>query len=157
MPNLAGLPDWYVELQLWEFQVGYRAYQPGDTLALQMAAMARSLPQSEDPSLLAEYISDLPAVPQTPTVKGDVTAGRVAYQACIACHEVDGSGRRDKNAPPLTGLADWYVADQLRRFRDGQRGMNPNDELGGTMMRPVCIPLDDEDIQNLAAYVATLR
>lgn len=156
-PNIAGLPAWYVELQLWEFQVGYRAYEPGDTMALQMAAVASSLPQPGDPALLGQFVSKLPPVVPEATLGGDPAAGKVAYQACISCHERDGSGRLDKHAPPITGLADWYFVDQIQKFRDGVRGKNPNDQLGGTMMRPVSIPLSDEDMTNLAAYVATLR
>jgi len=151
------LPEWYIQLQLWEFQVGFRAYVPADSTAKLMAAAVSTLSDPADATALAAWLSDLPAAPPPPTVGGDPAKGRVAYQACIICHERDGSGRLDKTAPPIAHLADWYVAAQLRKFRDGWRGTNRKDIPGTTMMRPVSIPLSDDDIVNLAAYVVTLR
>ncbi len=156
-PGLAGLPEWYIQLQLWEFQVGFRAYVPADSTGKLMAAAAGTLTDPEDAKALAAWLADQPVDPSSPTLGGDVAKGKVAYQACIICHERDGSGRVDKTAPPIAGMADWYVAGQLRKFRDGWRGTNPKDVPGSTMMRPVSIPLSDHDIVNLAAYVATLK
>ncbi len=155
-PNIAGLPAWYVVNQLRKFQIGHRAYVPEDSVGRRMAAAAQTLTQADDVAAVARWLGSLPPSPPPPTVQGDAQAGRVAYQACISCHEKDGSGRKDKNAPPLPGLADWYVVAQLQQFRDGWRGTNTNDP-SGTTMRPVSIPLSDADIRNLAAYLVTMR
>jgi len=155
-PNIAGLPAWYVVNQLRKFQIGHRAYVPEDSVGRRMAAAAQTLTSADDAVAVARWLESLQASPPPPTVQGDIQAGRVAYQACISCHEKDGSGRKDKNAPPLPGLADWYVVAQLQGFRDGWRGTKAND-TSGTTMRPVSIPLSDADIRNLAAYVVTLR
>ncbi len=155
-PDIAGLPAWYVQMQLRKFQIGHRGYAPADSAGRRMAVAAAALTRAADAALIADWVADLPAVPPTPTLDGDAEAGRVAYQACIVCHESDGSGRRDKKAPPVTGLADWYFVAQLRAFRDGWRGTKSNDVSGFTMMRPVSIPLSNADIVNLAAYAATL-
>lgn len=156
-PGIAGLPAWYVQAQLRKFQVGHRGYEPADSAGRRMAAASLLLTQAEDAAAVARYVQDLPPVDPGATVHGDARAGAVAYQACIVCHESDGSGRRDKSAPPLPGMAEWYFVAQLREFRDGWRGTRTNDVSGSTMMRPVSIPLSDADIVNLAAYVATLR
>lgn len=155
-PNIAGLPAWYIQMQLRKFQIGHRGYAPADSAGRRMAAALTELTSAPDVAVLATYVADLPTAAPAPTLAGDPQAGRIAYQACIVCHEADGSGRRDKNAPPVTGLADWYFAGQLRAFRDGLRGTRSNDVSGFTMMRPVSIPLSDADIVNLAAYAATL-
>jgi cytochrome c oxidase subunit 2 len=155
-PNLAGLPAWYVVGQLRKFQIGHRAYVPEDTVGRRMATAAQTLTSADDAVAVGRWLESLPPAPPPPTVQGDARAGRVAYQACISCHEKDGSGRKDKNAPPLPGLADWYVVAQLQQFRDGRRGTKTNDP-SGTTMRPVSIPLSDADIRNLAAYLATMR
>lgn len=156
-PNIAGLPAWYVQMQLRKFQTGHRGYAPADSAGRRMAeALPALLPHRSDATLVARYVAALARVTPPRTLEGDVEAGRVAYQACIVCHEADGSGRRDKQAPPVTGLADWYFVAQLRAFRDGLRGTKSNDVSGFTMMRPVSIPLSDADLVNLAAYAATL-
>ena len=155
-PGIAGLPSWYVRMQLRKFQIGHRGYAPADSAGQRMAAVASLLTSASDGVLIADYVADLPRTAPPTTLRGDVAAGRVAYQACIVCHEADGSGRRDKEAPPLTGLADWYFVQQVRAFRDGLRGTSSNDVSGFTMMRPVSIPLSDREIVDLAAYAATL-
>lgn len=155
-PNIAGLPAWYVVGQIRKFQIGHRGYAPEDSIGRRMAAASAALTRADDVAVLARWLERLPSVPPPPAVEGDAQAGRVAYQACISCHEKDGSGRRDKKAPPLPGLADWYVVAQLRKYRDGWRGTNTNDQ-SGTTMRPVSIPLSDADIRNLAAYIVTMR
>lgn len=155
-PNIAGLPSWYIQNQLRKFQIGHRAYVPEDTLGQRMAAATALLTRAGDMAVVADYVERLPVTTPPVTVHGDPRSGRVAYQACISCHERDGSGRRDKNAPPLPGLADWYFVSALRDFRRGWRGTNANDQ-SGTTMRPVTIPLSDADMDDLAAYVATLR
>jgi cytochrome c553 len=143
-------------MQLRKFQIGHRGYAPADSAGRRMAVAANAVSQAADAALLAGYVARLPKVPPSRTLDGDPEAGRVGYQACIVCHRADGSGRRDKKAPPVTGLADWYFVVQLRAFRDGLRGTKSNDMSGFTMMRPVSIPLSDADILDLAAYAATL-
>lgn len=155
-PSIAGLPAWYVRLQIWEFRVGYRGYVSADSAGARMATAVAGLADRADAAALAAWVAGLPAVAPPPVLGGDPARGKVAYQACVACHRRDGSGREDKLAPPISGLADWYVAGQLRKFRDGWRGANRNDVPGATMMRPVSIPLSDQDILDLAAYVPTL-
>lgn len=155
-PNIAGLPSWYIQNQLRKFQIGHRGYASDDSAGQRMAAVSLTLTRPGDLSVVADYVERLPATVPPVTVEGDAGAGRVAYQACISCHERDGSGRHDKNAPPLPGLADWYFISSLRKFREGCRGTDANDQ-SGTTMRPVTIPLSDADMDDLAAYVRTLR
>ncbi|MBP1884328.1 c-type cytochrome [Sinorhizobium mexicanum] len=68
--------------------------------------------------------------------------------ACLVCH-----ASRDRNPafPSLIGQPGPYVEQQLRLFRDGQRG----DSGYGRVMREVARPLSDNDIAALAAYFAT--
>ncbi|SVD36567.1 uncharacterized protein METZ01_LOCUS389421, partial [marine metagenome] len=40
--------------------------------------------------------------------------------ACMVCH----STREMQRGPVLDGLPEWYLADQLRKFKSGQRGKN---------------------------------
>ena len=40
--------------------------------------------------------------------------------ACMVCH----STREMQRGPVLDGLPEWYLADQLRKFKSGYRGKN---------------------------------
>jgi cytochrome c oxidase subunit 2 len=59
-------------------------------------------------------------------------------------------------APNIAGFDAWYVQSQLEKFRSGARGAHPED-VAGLRMRPMSRALkNQEDIQNVAAYVASL-
>ena len=58
-PPLAGLDDWYVELQLQKFQAGVRGAAPGDTIGPIMRAMSTTI-QPEAIHDLAAYVHGLP-------------------------------------------------------------------------------------------------
>jgi cytochrome c553 len=73
----------------------------------------------------------------------------------VACHGDRGQGNQALNAPKLAGQADWYVASQLRKFKAGLRGTHPDDPTGA-LMRPMAMPVPDEAIPDLVAYIRTL-
>jgi cytochrome c553 len=53
-------------------------------------------------------------------------------------------------------MKEWYVAEQLDKFRAGVRGTNFND-LEGMRMRPMALSLlSEEDVKAVAHYVETL-
>lgn len=95
--------------------------------------------------------SDIQAVPP-----GDPEAGKVSYATCAACHGQQGEGNEAMNAPRLAGLADWYVARQLRHYQQGIRGAHEDDAYG-KQMAPMANTLADETaIRNVTAYIETL-
>ena len=77
----------------------------------------------------------------------DAEAGKAKSATCVACHGPDGIS---VNAlwPSLAGQHAAYLAKQMKAFRDGVR----NDPL----MTPMVKNLSDEDIDDLAAYYASL-
>lgn len=86
---------------------------------------------------------------------GDAKAGKGLYSTCIACHGASGEGNMKLNAPMLAGQGDWYIARQLKSFKDGIRGSNPKD-VYGFQMRPMAMMLkDDKAINDVSAYIAT--
>ncbi len=87
---------------------------------------------------------------------GDVNAGKSLYQACIACHGLEGEGRQELNAPKLSGQENWYLERQLGYFKRGIRGTNPQDTFGQQMAPMAAILMDDAAIKNIAAYIQTL-
>jgi len=155
-PTIAGLPQWYVEAQLRKFQAGHRGGKAFDTTGIRMKAMSWSLDLEGDLESVAEYVSSLPAVMPEVTVQGNAQAGQAAYQTCAACHGPAAQGLESLGAPPLAGQSDWYMLAQLRKFKSGLRGADPEDISGGTM-RPNALLLEDQAMLDVVAYIQTLR
>lgn len=79
----------------------------------------------------------------------DAAAGQKKYVLCAGCHGPTGAGNEALKYPRLAGLEASYVAGQLRAFKSGARD--------NATMRAMTAGLNDADIDNLAAYVATLK
>ncbi|WP_414447765.1 cytochrome c [Burkholderia sp. 22PA0099] len=82
---------------------------------------------------------------------GDPAQGRAKFTACVACHGANGNTTTSPGFPKIGGQNAAYVAAALHAYKAGQR-------TGGTaqMMQPMAQGLSDQDIDNLAAYIATL-
>ncbi|MEE2716432.1 MAG: c-type cytochrome [SAR324 cluster bacterium] len=156
-PRLSGQEDWYVARQLQNFKAGIRGAHPKDTFGMQMRPMAMTLPTDQAVQDVAAYTATLKAPAAAPTMKGDTKAGKAAYAVCQACHGANGEGNKVLNAPRLAGQEDWYVVRQLQNFKAGIRGAHPKDTFG-MQMRPMAMTLaNDAAINNVAAYIATLK
>jgi cytochrome c oxidase subunit 2 len=133
-PAIAGLPAWYVALQLERFQTGLRGKHPDDVEGLRMRPMSLQMKTETQTQAVAAYVAGLAPVRNPAQLAGaDAAAGAQTYVMCIACHGAEGEGNQAVNAPPLAGLDDWYVARQLRKFRAGVRGSSPEDTIGPAM------------------------
>ncbi len=157
-PQIAGQEPWYLERQLNNFKGGIRGANPKDPYGMQMRPMALTLANDQAVSDMAAYVSSIPASkPSEITIKGDVTAGKASYMICQTCHGPKGGGNRALNSPNLTGLQDWYIVRQLKNFKAGIRGSKSGD-LFGMQMRPMAMTLaNDAAINNVTAYIATLK
>jgi cytochrome c553 len=155
-PAIAGLPAWYVSAQLDRFQAGVRGRHGDDIEGLRMQAMSRQLRSDAETSAVARHVASLPHAPSPAAIAaGETAEGQRAYLLCASCHGVTGSGFEAGNVPPLAGLDDWYVAAQLRKFKNGVRGTTPDDAFG-PVMRNVAASLSAEDVNQIAAYVRAL-
>jgi cytochrome c oxidase subunit 2 len=86
----------------------------------------------------------------------DAAAGKASYAVCAACHGQDALGNPSLNAPKIAGLEPWYLARQLKAFKDGIRGAAPGD-VYGAQMRPMMATLADQAaIDNVVAYITSL-
>lgn len=156
-PPIAGLPEWYVTAQLQKFQGDIRGAHPDDMEGHRMRPMARTLYRPGDLEAVAKYVAALPPTTAAATLmRGDRTAGEARYAVCTACHGVDGKGNQDLGAPPLVGQADWYMASQLAKFKNGMRGAHPED-ITGMQMAAMATTLEDSTaIHDVVAYIRTL-
>lgn len=76
---------------------------------------------------------------------------------CTVCHGAHGNGNPAIRAPKIAGMEPWYIRRQLEAFRDGQRGVHP-DDAPGHEMQPVGVRLhDDAGIQQAIKYVASFE
>lgn len=83
-----------------------------------------------------------------PATAADAVAGRGKAAPCAVCHGADGIAVAP-DAPNLAGQNELYTATQLRAYRDGTR----KHEVMSLMAKP----LTDADIDNLAAWFASIK
>lgn len=87
---------------------------------------------------------------------GDAAKGKALYASCAGCHGADGMGQAALNSPRLAGQLEGYLVTQLKNFKSGVRGAAEGD-AGGRMMAPMAAILaDDQAIEDVAAYLASL-
>lgn len=84
------------------------------------------------------------------SAQADVAAGQSAYAAkgCIGCH---GAGGKSvvPTYPSLVGRNAAFVSKNLTDFRSGARN--------NATMNAMAAGLSDADIENLAAYIGSLK
>ena len=78
---------------------------------------------------------------------GDVAAGKTKSATCVACHGADGKGVAPN--PALAGKSEDQLLAALKDYKSGKRD--------NAIMKALVIPLNDQDMANLAAYYASLK
>lgn len=156
-PAIAGLPQWYIESQLTSFQNAWRGHHVEDLAGLRMRPMAISLTRDGDIESVAQYVAAMEQTFPASTLHGNAGAGAATYTAvCVACHGEDGRGNEQLRSPPIVQMHDWYLVQELENFRSGARGAHPADTWGQTMRANVIV-MDDQTMEDVIAYVQTLR
>ena len=84
----------------------------------------------------------------SPASAQDAAAGRVKAQSCAVCHGMNGISNAP-DAPHLAGQPAMYIAAQLRAYKTRTRQHEVMAVMAGS--------LSDDDIQNLAAWFASIR
>ena len=157
-PAIAGLPQWYVEAQLKKFKSGVRGGHPLDRTGMMMRPMTLTFRNDADLKTAAAYVAALPK-PALAAAQagGDAARGKSLFAGCTACHGADAAGNEAVKAPPLNHASDWYLVEQLKKFKSGIRGFSPAD-MEGAQMRPMMATLADEQaIKDVVAHIVTLR
>lgn len=155
-PKLTGLDAAYLIRQMNNYKQGIRGFDPADILGMQMRGMASTLFDDAAVENVVAYIGTLPDVPSANTITGDLEHGKELYETCRNCHGSEGQGIWAMNAPRAAGMDDWYMAAQLKAFRDGLRGSHPGDPYGKQMAQIAQLLNDDQEINDLVAYMNTL-
>ncbi len=157
-PKLSGQDDWYLKQQLKYYKQGIRGTHDKDVFGKMMAPMAATLVDDAAIGSVVAYIKTLPDHPAPATVKKSTSDGQNRYATtCGICHGANGQGIQAMNAPRLAGMSDWYLVTQLKNFKQGVRGTHPDDKYGDQMKLMAATLADDQAINDLVAYINTLR
>jgi cytochrome c553 len=144
-PILAGQTWRYTYIQLKDFKEGRR----NDPI---MSPIAAQIASREDMMALANYFAA--QKPKPIDFKADparVDKGRKTSEAvlCTMCHLGEFKGQNE--IPRVAGQWPQYVMKQLHDFKEKRR----TNDAGN--MTSVSRGLSDDDIENLAHYIATLN
>ena len=156
-PKLAGQNGAYLIRQLGNFKHGMRGAQPNDVYGMQMVPFAGMLADDAAVRNLVAYIGTLPDQPAPSTIVGDARRGAKLFGTCAACHGASGLGIEATNGPRLAHMSDWYLARQLTNFKEGIRGSHRQDYYGAQMALISNSVPDVRAINDLVAYIDTLR
>ncbi len=155
-PRLAGQEPWYIERQLKLYRDGARGTQPGDMPGMQMRPMAMAVADPTAITNLIAYIQTLPVTAPTPTVTGDVAAGKTAYAICAACHGQKAEGAENMGGPKLAGQDDWYLVRQIQNYKNNLRGYHSADIFGAQMKPMAGVLATDKAVADVVAYINSL-
>jgi cytochrome c553 len=78
---------------------------------------------------------------------GDAAAGKAKSAVCAGCH-----GDKGQGVAPNPALAGKPEADQVKALKDYKSGAKSNPLMNG-----IAATLSDQDMENLAAYYASLK
>jgi cytochrome c553 len=142
-PSLAGQQRLYVFLQLVQFREKRRA-DP------QMTPVAANLTDADMEDLAAYFAAQKPAAARGAADPQKDAAGKqvVETEHCGSCHTARLTGQNQM--PRLLGLSYEYLLAQLRGFKAQTRV-----DIDGTMTT-AAQPLSEQDIENVARYIADL-
>lgn len=159
-PSIAHLPSWYVIAQINNFRENRRGTDPTDPQGLLMAGISKAL-QPDQIHALARHVEQMPMVVPTPVAKegeADIENGLILFQErCMECHRYNASGELAFGSPPLTGMQDWYLEDQIRKFKTGRRGTVKADVNGAKMVFSSQFISDEKTLKDVIAYIMTLN
>jgi cytochrome c oxidase subunit 2 len=155
-PRIAGLEPWYLKSQIAAFKAGWRGTHAKDGPGNEMRSIALALTDTEINRAIV-YVGGFAPKPPAITVTGDARHGKTLYATCAGCHGAAGQGNESLHAPALSMRTDWYLATQLHNYHDGLRGANPNDATGQQMRAIAATLKDDAAVNDVVAYIDTLR
>lgn len=154
-PILDGMESWYVLEQLEKFKKGIRGKNPNNRAEHLMGASMERLENLDEMQTVSHYIQNLPKRKYLTTIKANQNNGRLLYQKCALCHGIDAKGIKIKNSPSLRTQEDWFLLDQLRKYKAGLRGNHPDDTYGRVMAEAVR-DWKDSELKDVVVYLNSL-
>lgn len=155
-PDLAGQKASYLRKQMKDFRTARRSNDHGQMGTSSREATGRVLDE------VVAYFADLPPPPPVAAKRLSTAAAARARQLlehgsradkippCVNCHAL--SPKRAFDAPWLEAQQADYIVKELRDFRSGRRGNDPD-----RVMEKVARTLSDKDIAALGPYLMSLK
>jgi cytochrome c oxidase subunit 2 len=157
-PEIAGLPQWYVERQLIDFKTSMRGAHPQDGPGARMRPMARSLYREGDVASVAEYVAD--AEGPVPAHDGPRRHRRGPRALPVGVHRLPPGGRlgqRGARRAAARAASTTGTCSQLGKFKSGMRGAHPDDVMGQQMAAMSATLADSTAIHDVVAFIRTLQ
>jgi mono/diheme cytochrome c family protein len=156
----SGLKSWNVDDIVEYLQSGRNGRSHADGLMAEVVVNSTSKMSDADVRAIAVYLKDLPARSPEPVVipppQTQMADGEKIYRgACVACHEIDGSGA-PRIYPPLPGNAGLQSADPsstLRIILDGAETVTTPRAPNTGSMPAYSAKLSDQEIADVATYI----
>ncbi len=156
----SGLKSWSVDDIAEYLQSGRNGRSHAGELMSEVVVNSTSKMSDADVRAIAVYLKDLPAgAPEpavTPPPPAQMADGEKLYSgACVACHELDGSGA-PRIYPPLPGNANLQSADPsstLRIILDGAQTVTTPRAPNNGSMPAYAAKLSDQEIADVATYI----
>ncbi len=143
VPKIAGQNTEYLIEAMRAYREGLRTHA---TMHAQTAQFT-----DQDIENIAAYFSQSDVEPATSVIsafKGNPSAGKSKATLCIVCHG-EGSTTQSSATPILSGQYEDYIIHSLKSYQSGERE--------NAIMAPTVATLNDEDIQDIAAYYAAME
>jgi cytochrome c553 len=83
----------------------------------------------------------------TACADGNIDAGKAKAGSCAGCHGANGEGKAP--SPALAGMAKSKFVQAMKDYKSGKRD--------NAMMKTFAKQVSEEDVENLAAYYASLK
>ena len=154
IPSLGGQPAPYLLIQLYLFRENQRASpsKKDDPMIQVMAEMTKGF-TDDDLRNFSDFIARLPA-PKPPADAGDPArmqraSALITQNRCNSCHNLDLAGR--ENIPHIANQREDYLARTLHEYKTNVRHGYDG------VMAEVLAPVTDEQIADLAYYIARFR
>jgi cytochrome c553 len=154
VPSLGGQPAPYLLIQLYLFRENQRSslFLKDDQLIQVMSEMTKGF-TDDDLRTFSDFLSKLPPPPlqQDAPDPARMQSGRtlISQHRCNSCHNLDLTGR--ENIPHIANQREDFLAKTLREYRDNVRHGYDG------VMASVLAPVNDEQISDLAYYIARFR
>ena len=98
-------------------------------------------------ALLVVGVAVLLGLAGTAQAGGDASAGKAKATACAGCHGANGEGKAPN--PALAGMAEDKFVQALKDYKSGKNNK--------PIMKTFASQLSDKDMENVAAYYASLK
>jgi ubiquinol-cytochrome c reductase cytochrome b subunit len=152
MPPIQGTPEQIGSLIVY-LRTLHAPRQPGPKSTETIAHVESNSPETPAApvaSVATSTQSNAAAPGETTVAAAETAPGRALFRAngCVACHGINAQGT--PLAPSLVGVADKYPGDKLPTLLH-----NPTKKMQEGGMPP--ITLDDKQIEDLVAYLSSLR